>query len=168
MKPARSGIALIEVIMALMIGTALVFIGIYEIERYKYLRDMEKGINTMNILYRDLRVLESKAKDVDGDGYYEPLKETSTEEIPNTVSVQKNDLWGNPIKYCTWDLGRKNTVDPDYSDNNQPPPVSGLTIRLISAGSNGVFDTNCDDTEKQEDDLVVDGYQDETKLVALG
>jgi hypothetical protein len=69
------------------------------------------------------------------------------------------DAWDNDIKYCHWDLGSENAIDPAHSQNYEDlsipsPPIGGMIARLISPGKDGNLDTGCDDVSPTGDDLI--------------
>lgn len=95
-------------------------------------------------------------KDIEGDSYFEPIKEGVGNTIPTTFTVAGSDEWGTTLRYYTWDGGAPNSVNAAYSQNFTVPPINGLLSRVVSAGPNKVFETSNLSTSPQGDDLVVD------------
>lgn len=169
MSAGRKGIVLLEAL----VGLALISVGVFVlIEQQKALDLAENSLKAFNTKEKELRVgreIELAAKDVDGDGYYEVYAPTSSGTVPeNLLKTKAVDDWGNEFKYCAWDLGQTNNSDSTYVSGTGAPPVDNLTFRLISAGKDGKFETTCDDTSPQGDDVVRDFFQGEVETVAKG
>lgn len=108
-------------------------------------------------------VVASKAKDVDSDGYYEVLKEGASNTVPASISVNSKDEWGTDLRYCTWDSQNCNQTDATYTQNNPNapcagvlPPSTNLVLRLISAGKDKTFQTDCLSVSSSGDDIMMD------------
>lgn len=93
----------------------------------------------------------------DADSFYELLKEGPGNTIPVAIPLTGTDSYGTAYRYCTWDLGVAN-VDPTYSQNAVAPPAAGMIGRLVSAGKDQTFQTNCGDAASAGDDVLLDIY----------
>lgn len=129
---------------------------------------LEKGISqfihktkisrTKNTLYSIAVQVYVSMKDVDFDFYPEPIKERSGSKVPLNIPASQTDSWGTELRYCTWDLGIKNNINTTFSQNNVTPPKPNLVFRIISAGPDRVFQTNCSDVTLSGDDLWYEWY----------
>lgn len=96
--------------------------------------------------------------DVDNDGYDEPLATRETNKLPLSIPDKLTDEWGTEYRYCAWDLGELNSVNQEYSQNNVAPPVKNMLFRIISAGENKIFESDCSSASINGDDIGVTYY----------
>ncbi|MCI5059488.1 MAG: hypothetical protein MRY79_00285 [Alphaproteobacteria bacterium] len=91
----------------------------------------------------------------DTDVQIEPLEMSATtitgftggSEIPATIGTTKEDSWGMPFGYCSWDHGTDVDAGGCAGDNRRAgADVSDqYVLAIISAGPDGIFETTCND-----------------------
>lgn len=97
--------------------------------------------------------------DCDGDGFVEPIEfrsgTTGTVPLgggfmPMTVGASMTDPWGTQYGYCVWDPGTIRKSDNNVACGGSTarrldgsPRDDQPAIAVISAGKNGVFETQC-------------------------
>lgn len=151
----RCGFALVGVILAMAMIPAIILACLSIASHVRYGAAMDRSLRTRNAMIAVQNWVIGQAKDIDGDTYYEPLKEGAGNTLPDSpIPSFTVDGYGKPFRYCTWDLGSFNG-NATYSQNNVAPPSAGLVATLISSGANGVFETSCTDTAAKGDDLAV-------------
>lgn len=106
-----------------------------------------------NELILGAKLLMRAAADTDGvpDGVTEPpgatadaaVASTNGGLIPNTIGAEKIDPWRTPYAYCGWDHGTSNTGIAGLIDGAPAGYDALMTMALISAGPDRVFQTVC-------------------------
>lgn len=97
--------------------------------------------------------------DCDGDGFVEPVPFRTAGVapapvggglIPMTIGASTTDPWGAQYGYCVWDAGTVKTSDNNAGCGGSSanrldggPKDNQPAIAVISAGKNGVFETDC-------------------------
>lgn len=157
----NNGFAIADIVIAVAAMTFLIAIIIGFGGNVFSVSSLSKSVSTKNVLQQIKNVIIENARDVDSDTYYEVWKEQSGNGLPVGYTGTAIDAWGSALKYCTWDLGSANTVDPAYSDNFVPPPQPGLVARIISAGRDRIMQTSCTDAVAQGDDIIAEIYHNE-------
>ncbi len=115
-----------------------------------------KQQNTKTILEVTRSRLLHVAKDVDSDSYFEPLKEDENNTIPAEIGLGI-DAWSKRIYYYTYDFGDHNDDNDSYADTNDSiSPNDNISARLVSSGQDMVLDTDENDSEAQNDDLMLE------------
>ncbi len=154
----NKGFALLGAIIALNVIVGIIYlIVVYSDVIFAGTR-LQKSVLTKQRMVNIYHYVIYSARDVDNDGYREPLKEGLNNSVPVTIPANAIDEWGTPFRYCTWDLGTLNTVNESYSNNNVTPPKDGLVFKIISAGKDKVFQTGCSAANSMGDDLVFEGF----------
>jgi|GEM_PF-1290377 len=133
--------------------------------------------NTASYLAQAGYILMSASTDADGDGYLEPPAfatgspaPSSGGRVPSTSAAPKEDAWGRALGYCAFDNGSLRSSTNRIAGPSSPAQ-SNITIALVSAGSNGVFDTTCSDLQAGTtggDDIAVWYSQTQVALGAYG
>ncbi len=116
--------------------------------------------------------------DCDGDGFVEPLPYRDAGAgphpagggyIPSTMGASMSDPWGNQYGYCVWDPGTVSVSDAMPACGGATPRrLQGAprddqyAIAVVSAGKNGVFETQCRDYIDANADNVPDNLMLET------
>lgn len=120
--------------------------------------------------------LNSSTIDCDSDSRVEPMAyktgtgPTGGGQIPDNVTTQNTDPWGNVYGYCVWDMG--NTFDaagcggPSAKRlNGNDDPVSGnvetqTVFAIVSSGRNRQFETTCSNYSNGTTAVVTKGGDD--------
>jgi len=152
----KKGFMLVEVmiaiIMAGVIAAVLATMGYYTMIQGNSLKHQ----NTKTILEVIRSRLVGLATDPDTDSYFELLKQDVNSTVPVSVGLGK-DAWGHNIYYTTYDFGIANVINPLYADTNTSiSPNANVLGRLISAGEDGILDTNATSSTALGDDLMIE------------
>lgn len=150
---SQSGFALLGVLMIVMaIPTGILLTS----ELSRVIKDAErttKSTQTKQAMSMVRDYLISNAKDVDSNGQPDIYADASN-SLPIAVPINGVDMFGTAYKYCTWHIGPGNNTNTTYSTNNTVPPKTGLIGKLISAGYDKSFQTDCQDVNSGGDDIV--------------
>ncbi|MEM6810917.1 MAG: tail fiber domain-containing protein [Pseudomonadota bacterium] len=102
--------------------------------------------------------------DCDTDNFIEPeefdipISGTGGGTIPLNIGVARQDPWGNEYLYCVWDHGSDSDASCGSKTNYRVggDVTSEYVLAIISGGSNGVFETTCNDYVDSDGDLIAD------------
>lgn len=104
------------------------------------------------------------SKDVDGDGDNEVYASAINESLPSTIKSAIESLqhegYSQQIKYCT---GSFDPLNPEFALKQGIFVSPNAIATLISPGSDGIFQTTCEDLVSKEDDVLVKIYQNDIK-----
>ena len=118
--------------------------------------DMLKQQNSRVILEVVRSRLLHSATDIDSDSYFELLKEEADSTLPLSVGLG-TDAWGKRIFYASIDLGLSDGSNAPYANSTTPiSPNANIAGRLVSAGENGLLETDAGDAVAQGDDLMLE------------
>ncbi len=90
--------------------------------------------------------------------------------IPTSIAAEKNDPWRTPYAYCAWNHGSNFAAGTGLIEGKDPPFNDRLSIVLISAGADRVFQTVCNTggaLTPGGDDIVVRYTYDESANIEL-
>lgn len=144
--------ALIAVIIAGVIAAVFTTMNYYTHVQSNNLKNQ----NTKILLEVTRSRLLQSAKDVDGDSYFELLKEEASNALPASVGIT-TDTWGKKVFYSTIDLGAANGADPTYATNTTSiSPNANIAARIISYGQNQTLETAPVDGSAKGDDIMIE------------
>jgi hypothetical protein len=152
----RKGYLLVEAMIAVIIAGAIAAVFV-TMNYYTHLQsNMLKHQNTKTMLEVIRSRLLVHAMDVDGDSYFELLKEEADNTLPTNIGLS-TDAWGKRIYYYTVDLGMPNVVDALYADSSTAvSPNENIAGRLVSAGEDMILETDATHSAAQGDDLMLE------------
>jgi hypothetical protein len=117
--------------------------------------DIMKRENTKQILEIVRSRLIQESNDVDGDGYFEFVKDANS-KIPSSI-IATTDAWGVSLFYQAYDMGTLNSTNINFTNNKTSiTPNSNILARVISAGENGQIDTVSTDSIAKDDDIMIE------------
>jgi hypothetical protein len=152
----RRGYLLAEAMIAVVIaGTiAAVFV---TMNYYTHLQsNMLKRQNTKTMLEVIRSRLLVHAMDIDGDSYFELLKEEADNTLPTNIGLS-TDAWGKRIYYYTVDLGMSYETNDPYANSATPiSPNENIAGRLVSSGEDMILETDATHSLAQGDDLMLE------------
>jgi len=152
----RKGYFLLEAMIAIVVAGIVATIFTTMSYYTNIQSNLLKQQNTKNILEITRSRLINRAKDVDSDSFFEPLKEDDNNTLPADIGLGV-DAWGKRIYYYTYDFGDENDDDSNYADTNDSiSPNDNIAARLVSSGQDMTLDTDKDDSEAQNDDLMLE------------
>lgn len=152
----RQGYFLTEALIAIII--AGVVAGIFTtMNYYSYLQaNLLKQQNSKIMLEIIRSRLLNTAANPDSDSFFELLVEDANSTLPTNIGLG-TDAWGKRINYTTIDLGLENTVDHNYSyTSTSISPNENIAGRLVSAGQDGVLETDATHSIAQDDDIMLE------------
>jgi len=161
MKPQinnNNGYILLSIALSIVILPLMILITTQIYSATLKTASLQRSTSTKSAMTTIKNWLISTALDADGDGKPELLVEGGGNTLPLSIPVRQNDEWGTPYIYLTWDLGAANT-NIKYSKNRDTPPGSGAPIligRIISAGKDGIPQTDSTSTVAGGDDIMID------------
>lgn len=136
--------------------------------------------NTVSLINQAGYLLLAATADTDNDGLVEPLiqatpavvvpVEPAKLSIPNNSAAPKSDGWERPFGYCPFDNGATNASAGRITGVNTAAQTS-IVLGVISAGSDGVFNTTCAQLKAgtlQGDDIGVYFSQTQAALGSFG
>lgn len=165
-----------SVLTALFIGIGL--LGFLSFATYNLLNGPIRSAATVSMksktqseLMLTAKLLMRSASDIDGDGVFEPPefnpattpKPLNGGGIPLSIGAAKIDPWHIPYGYCVWDHGSINASANRLSGAGDTFNDK-ITLAVISAGPNRVFDTSCADdpgtylTSTANSDDIIESY----------
>lgn len=106
-------------------------------------------IANRNLLQQAAKALIAVSSDADNDGIIEAPAYISVTPspvggggIPPTSAAPKNDAYGTPFGYCSWDNGSA-TSSVNRSPGSNPALQTSAVFAVISAGPDHIFQTSC-------------------------
>ena len=120
-----------------------------------------KSNNTKSSLNVIKAYLVTRASNPEADGVFGLLKDASGGSggaLPGSLPLNSSDEWGASYRYCNWDTGVANTMNPSFSQNITGAPGGGIIGQVISAGKDKVFQTSCGGGAALGDDIQVNIY----------
>lgn len=160
---SQAGYILLSLMALTALIPGLVLVGLNYTDIIEQGSRISKTTITKTQMHTIRNIVANAARDVDADGAFDVWREGAGNTVPATVTVNSRDQWGTDFRYCAYDLLACNQVDAAFSQNNPnapcvgfSPPTTNLVLRVISAGRDRVFQTDCRSTSALGDDIVMD------------
>jgi hypothetical protein len=160
---SQAGYILLSLMTLTALIPGLVLIGLNYTDIIEQGSRISKTTLTKTQMHTIRNIVANSARDVDADGAFDVWRERAGNTVPAAVTVNSRDQWGTDFRYCAYDLRTCNQVDAAFSQNNPnapcigfSPPTTDLVLRIISAGRDRVFQTDCRSASAIGDDIVLD------------
>jgi hypothetical protein len=159
---SQAGYILLSLMTLTALIPGLVLIGLNYTDIIEQGSRISKTTITKTQMHTIRNIVANDARDVDADGAFDVWREGAGNAVPAAVTVNSRDQWGTDFRYCAYDLLACNQVDAAFSQNspNAPcvgfsPPTTNLVLRIISAGRDRAFQTDCRSANAVGDDIVM-------------